>query len=159
MELFLHDGDNLLPVGGIRRFFLRCSNQPLADVLRSHSQWAAQAVQAKPAHCPSNLFILQDGVIHQETKVSHRDRLSWRWNVLVDLDPFLRHFGDGHSGWGWGAVHCVLIQSLHPDPCLKKRGVSDASRESTTDPALDAHRHLSSWIPSLIMWLKAQEIR
>ena len=64
-ELCLQYCDNLLPVGGIRRVVLRRSNQPLAEVLRSHYQMAGQLVQEKPAHSPGNIFTLQDGVIHQ----------------------------------------------------------------------------------------------
>ena len=36
----------------------------------------------------------------------------------VEIDPFFRHCGNGHSGWGCGALHCVLIPPLNPDPCL-----------------------------------------
>ena len=36
----------------------------------------------------------------------------------VGLLPLHRHCGEGHSIWGWGAVHCGLIPPPHPDSCL-----------------------------------------
>ena len=36
----------------------------------------------------------------------------------VLIFPFSCHFGEGHSGWGWGAGYCNIIPSQHPDPCL-----------------------------------------
>ena len=36
----------------------------------------------------------------------------------VELLSLRRHFGEGHSGWGWGSVDFLLITSLHLDPCL-----------------------------------------
>ena len=40
-ERFLHNGNYLHPVGGIRCVVPIGRNQPLVDVFRSHSQWAA----------------------------------------------------------------------------------------------------------------------
>ena len=54
-------------------------------------------------------------------KVSHRDWISWRWGVPVEIFPLCRNCGEGQSGWGWGAVHCVPIPSPHPDPCLSNK--------------------------------------
>ena len=37
LEVCLHDGKNLQPIGDVRKFVLCCSNQPLVEVFRSHS--------------------------------------------------------------------------------------------------------------------------
>ena len=122
MERCLHNVDNLLQVVVIRRVVPCCNNQPLSEMFLSHFQRSTRAVQAKPAHLPGDILVLRDGVIHQERKVSHGYCLWNQWNLPVELDPFCRHCVNGHSGWGWGEVHCILIPSPHPDPFLSNKG-------------------------------------
>ena len=62
MELYLHDDNNLQPVGAVRYVVTSGRNQPLAEVLRSHSRHATQLVQANPAHPPGDLLVLRDGL-------------------------------------------------------------------------------------------------
>ena len=121
-EICLHYGDNVQKIGDIRQVVPRRSNQPRADVFCLHSWRSAWAVQANTAYCPGDLFILWDGIIHQkmERGVFHRDCLSRRWFVPVELLPFRHYFGKGYSGWGWGAVDCLIILSPHLYPYLAK---------------------------------------
>ena len=49
---------------------------------------------------------------------SHRDWLSQKWDVPVQIETLRRHVGDGNSGWEWGTVHGVLVPTSYPDPCL-----------------------------------------
>ena len=118
----LHDGENLQPISGVRRVIPSCINHTLEEMCHLHSWSDARAVQSKPESCPGDIFILLDAIIHQEKKVSHRDRLPRRWDMPVELFPLCRHCCKGHSGWEWGAVYCILIPSLRPDPYLANKG-------------------------------------
>ena len=38
--------------------------------------------------------------------------------MQIQLDPLFCHGGNGHSGWGRGEVHGVLVPSYHLNLCL-----------------------------------------
>ena len=143
LERCLHDGDNLQTISGVGQVVPCRSNQPLAEVFCSHSWRTVRAVQAKPAYRPGGLFILRDIIVHQERRVSHRYRLSQKWDMPVELFSFLRNCGKGHYGWGWGRSTADLY---HPQIRIDASwigGGSDVRRDSTSEPLSAARMCLS----------------
>ena len=71
---------------------------------------------------PTVFNVAVDAVIRHWDDVPRRSSDLWSrtgWgDMAVELSPFRRHFGEGHSGWGWWAVHYGFISSPQPDPCL-----------------------------------------
>ena len=90
-------------------------------MLRSYFRRTAQVVQANPAYLPGNLLVLRDVIIHQERKVPQSDWISRPWDMPVELFPFCRHCGRGHSSWVWGVVYCGLMSSPHLDPWFSNK--------------------------------------
>ena len=162
MEIYLHNGDDLLPVGGIRCVILSCSNQPIVDLFLSHLRQATRAVQINPEYCPGNLLLLRDGVLHQKWLHLHGNWLSQRWNVPVYILPILRHGGNGHFSWGRVGGGGGSTAPLY-HPCIhihasQMRGGLDARRYYTSALALDALWRWYYWILSLIKRLIPMEV-
>ena len=117
-ERCLHDGEKLLPVGRIGCAVPSLANQPLEEMFFPHTQRASRALQAKPAHLSGGIFHLRHIFLHQKWLHLHGNWLSWQWYVPVQSNLLCHHSGNGHSGWGRGAVYCVPIPSLYLDPHL-----------------------------------------
>ena len=98
MESYLHYGDLLQPLVGVRILLLFCLLKPLTEVFQLHAQRSPREVQADPAYGPGDLLIVGDRFLNRERGHAQRGRLDQQGYVIIKLYPLRRHAFDGHSG-------------------------------------------------------------